>query len=43
MHIYPLCYTEVLRAIGRDGLADLLLTKDFAAIEPFAATYTDQK
>lgn len=41
IRIYPLCFTEFLCAIGRDGLADMLLSKDYTAIDAFAQTYTD--
>ena len=41
IHIYPLCFTEFLCAIGREGLADMLQSKDYTAIDAFAETYTD--
>lgn len=39
--IYPLCFTEFLDAIGRSGLAEMLTSGDFVAIEALSATYTD--
>lgn len=41
LHVYPLCFTEFLCAIGRDGLVDLLLSKDYTAIDTFSSTYVD--
>jgi hypothetical protein len=41
IRIFPLCFKEFLCAIGREGLADLLLSKDYTAIDAFADTYTD--
>lgn len=41
IRIYPLCFSEFLCAIGREGLADMLHSKDFTAIDSFADTYTD--
>ena len=41
IHIYPLCFTEFLCAIGRKGLADMLHSKDYTSIDAFAETYTD--
>ena len=41
LHIYPLCFTEFLSAVGRNGLVDLLRSKDFTAIDAFAETYTN--
>ena len=41
IHIYPLCFTEFLCAIGREGLADMLQSNDYTAIDAFAETYTD--
>ena len=39
--IYPLCFTEFLDAIGRQGLAEMLRIGDFVAIDALSATYTD--
>ena len=39
--VYPLCFTEFLSAIGRDGLVDMLQSKDMIAIDAFAETYID--
>lgn len=39
--VYPLCFSEFLCAIGREGLADMLLSRDHLAIDSFADTYTD--
>ncbi|MBQ4508931.1 MAG: ATP-binding protein [Paludibacteraceae bacterium] len=41
VHIYPLCFTEFLCAIGRKGLVDLLQSDDHIAIDSFAGIYTD--
>jgi len=39
--IYPLCFTEFLDAIGRSGLAEMLTSGDFVAVDALSATYTD--
>ena len=39
--IYPLCFTEFLDAIGRQGLSEMLRSGDFVAIDALAATFTD--
>lgn len=39
--IYPLCFTEFLSAIGREGLVEILKSKDMIAIDAFAETYID--
>lgn len=39
--VYPLCFTEFLSAIDREGMADILQSKDTAAIDAFSATYID--
>ena len=39
--IYPLCFSEFLDAIGREGLAEMLKNGDFIATDTFAATFTD--
>ena len=41
VRVYPLCFTEFLSAIGREGLVDMLQSKDYTAIDSFADTYTD--
>lgn len=39
--IYPLCFTEFLDAIGREGLTEILRNGDFVAIDALAETFTD--
>ena len=39
--VYPLNFVEFLSATGREGLLDILRSKDTIAIDAFAATFTD--
>ena len=41
VRVYPLCFTEFLSAIGREGFVDMLQSKYYTAIDSFADTYTD--
>lgn len=41
LSVYPLCFSEFLSAIGKDGLNDMLRSGDFVAIDSFAETFTD--
>lgn len=39
--IYPLSFIEFLSAIGREGLIDILCSKDYITIDSFSETYID--
>lgn len=39
--VHPLSFAEFLAAIGREGLVDILRSKDTIAIDAFAVTFTD--
>lgn len=41
LNVYPLCFTEFLTAIGRDGLVDVLRSGDFSLIDSFSETFVD--
>lgn len=41
LRVYPLCFDEFLCAIGREGMADMLRTGDYALTDTFASTFTD--
>ena len=41
LDLYPLSYTEFLRALGKERFADVLKKGDFALASTFAQTYTD--
>lgn len=41
LRVYPLSFSEFLCAIQREGLAQLIATKDYTAIDAFASLLTD--
>ncbi|MBQ1731867.1 MAG: ATP-binding protein [Bacteroidales bacterium] len=41
INVHPLTFDEFLCALGKDGLADMLRTLDWKAIEPFASNYIE--
>jgi hypothetical protein len=42
LRMYPMTYAEFLRAVGDDGLADLLEQRDFETIDAFRERFVDR-